>query len=308
MKRIVILLATASAALLIPLPQVGRAGVALLDLLHAPCFALLAALIYLLLKPVVGKNRESLLAAACWCVLVIFGIGSEYAQEWFGRRATFPDALANVAGVTAGLLIASSLGCSQTRWRWAIALILLIAAILKPALTLVDVAIARWQFPQLASFEQPLETWRWQARSSDLSRAKQHATDGDWSLQVDLKPAQYPGVHIDMFQSDWSEYDTLALDITWVQEHLHSASDFERFDVIVKIEDFDHKGDYFDRFHRRVTLAPGKNEIRISLIDVASAPRDRTMDMTQIRILQVFAIDLKRSKTLFIDNIRLERE
>jgi VanZ family protein len=305
LKRIVLLLLLAVLGLLMPMPELGRGGTAAANLLHAPCFAILAAIVFVLLRSRFEQHRGRLLVG-CWVALVAFGVITEIAQHWFGRRASYSDLVANIAGVTAGLLIVSASTRSARIVRGAVALLLIGIVSLVPGLTLVDVAIAQRQFPQLASFEQPLEIWRWQAQHAKMKRTDEYAIDGDWSMQVELLPGRYPGVYLDLTSSDWSKYDTLVLDIAWIQKHLHSASDFERFGVIVKIEDAAHDGEYYDRFHETAQLSPGTNEIRIPLRDVAAAPRDRAMDMTIIRALQVFTIELEHPETLYIDNIRLE--
>lgn len=303
--RVALLLIVAVVALLIPMPDLGRAGIALADLLHAPCFAILAVLVYRLLRPHVRMRRKSLLAV-CWLTLVAFSGGTELAQHWSGRSPSYGDILANVAGVTAGLLIASANG---RRSHWAVAGVLIGLAVIQPALTLIDVAIARGKFPLIASFEQPLELRGWTSQQSEISRARRHATDGNWSLKVDLSPAKYPGVLIQMTERDWSAHDTLLLDIYWeppVDRPQHSTSHAETLEVIVKVEDKIHDGEYFDRFHHTAALEPGPNTIRIHLADIAAAPRDRAMDMTQINILQMFTIDPQETTTVYVDNVRLE--
>ncbi|MCG8585091.1 MAG: hypothetical protein MI757_10295 [Pirellulales bacterium] len=296
MLRVAILLMMAIAALLLPMPELGRTGTALADLLHAPCFAILAVLVYSMLRPHVGMN-SSWLAIICWAALVIFSGGTEWAQKLSDRSPSYGDIFANVAGVTAGILVAWGRERSK-KAAYLAAAVLIALAVTQPVLTLIDVAIARSNFPLIASFEQPLEMRRWSEQNSAKSRVKRHATHGEWSMRIELQPAQYPGTFILLTENDWSGYETLVLDVYSEHDRL--------FDAIVKIEDKSHEGDYFDRFHHKATLKPGANTIRISLADVAAAPRDRAMDMTEINVLQLFTIKPNSKITLYLDNVRLE--
>ena len=148
--------------LLMPMPRLDRIGRAVSDLAHAPCFAVLAAVVYLIVSR--GGRRGGLaIAAACWLALVGFGLLSELAQGLVGRSVSLHDAVANCVGVTAGILIAAAYG---HRWRLRVLLrslgvALIVAGLAQPVVTLVDVYIAWREFPRLADFEGRLETCRW---------------------------------------------------------------------------------------------------------------------------------------------------
>ncbi len=89
--------------LLIPLPKGGRGGMALLDLLHAPGFAVLTILVLRGLHHWrCGRGIPA--AMAVGGLVVVFGWASEILQGFLGRTPTLQDALANTLGVGAGIL------------------------------------------------------------------------------------------------------------------------------------------------------------------------------------------------------------
>jgi len=149
----------------------------------------------------------------------------------------------------------------------------------------------------LGAFEHGMEMSRWSATDSRIQRTRAHASEGLWSLRVDLQPARYPGCSMEYPYEDWSGYEAIALDA-----FLDGPAPL---DLIVKIEDAQHNDESYDRFERRVRLLPGMQRVRIALSDVAAAPRDRTMDLSRIARVQFFAVRLASPRTIFLDNIHL---
>ncbi|MBN2022266.1 MAG: VanZ family protein [Pirellulales bacterium] len=283
------------AALVVPLPKGGRWGGAAGDLLHAPVFAVFAVLLYRALR----EWRVPGAAVVAWAAMILFGAGTEVAQHLVGRNMSLGDLSADVAGATAGVLWELGRASRPARWPLAAAGGLLIALVsIRPVSQLVDIHRQRVEFPSIASFEHGPEMGRWQAWESRLSRARQHATAGQWSLRAELSPGKYPGVGMAWTPRDWAGHDTLVFDV-----HL---DDGPALDFIVKIEDVASNLTTEDRFERRVRVEPGPNRIEIALSDVAAAPRTRTLDLRQIRFLQMFTIHLKQPRTIFLDNVRLE--
>jgi hypothetical protein len=64
---------------------------------------------------------------------------------------------------------------------------------------------------------------------------------------------------------------------------------------------------YSDRFNRRFPLQQGWNDLRIELAEVAYAPKTRRMDMAQIVNLGLFTVTVQKSRTLYLDDVRLTR-
>jgi hypothetical protein len=122
---------------------------------------------------------------------------------------------------------------------------------------------------------------------------------------MDLHVAKYPAAALSLPARDWTPYDELVFDIVW--DAPDSVATTETLPVIVKVQDQWHNDEYQDRFHQQITLRPGQlEEVRVPLMRVASAPRDRVMDMSRIDKVELFTIRPQNRLTLYLDNMRLE--
>ncbi len=301
-------LALTAVLLLIPVPVLGRAGNALLDMIHAPLFAVLGAFAYALFVREPSRHRW-LAVLAIGLVLATLGVAAELLQARVGRNASLQDAFSNVVGTVAGLLWISGRHNPHAGRRGATRIAvagLILAAYTHPLLTLMDVSLAHRNFPQLSSFEQPLELSRWKPWHARLSRSRQHATDGEWSLRIDGDVTKYSAATLFVPPRDWSPYTQLVLDIARAgPPTAASAGDVLR--VFVKVQDQQHNDRSEDRFQQLVELRPGQaGEIRIPLLAIASAPRDRVMDLSRIDKLEIFTVRAPHRWTLYLDNLRLE--
>ncbi len=288
-----------TAGLLAPLPRGGRMVGALGNGLHGPMFAVLAFFVF---RAMVGFTRLGPRAAA-WLTglsLVAFGAATEVAQYWVGRNFSLTDVVADGLGAVAGTLAAIAWGHPSRRSRrilFAFATGLIILCSIPAALTLVDTALQRRDFPVIGSFEQPLERIRWQTWWARPRRCREHATDGAWSLRVDLRPGDYPGIGTGVPGPDWSRYTELVFDI--------ELDEGPPLDWLVKIADEGSDHTPADGFQRTFCLKPGRQRIVIPLADLQRGPRSRRLDLRQICSLHFFAVDLKNPRTIFLDNIRL---
>ena len=281
--------------LLVPYSQTARWQRALVDLGHAPLFFVLTwGWGRRLLKSPSGRMRLLLVG-----ILVGgFGLLTEAAQGWVGRHPSWHDVSANLLGTTAGVL-----------WLWGaagspakIGLRILAGGLLgwglvPPLLVLADAIGQHSQTPTLASFENRLELSRWTLQDCEIQRVQQHQTAGEWALQVDLGTGTYPGLSLEDFPPDWTPYRELGLDVT-----LESPSSLR---LIVKLTDEIHNWEPEDRFHLEVLLRGGLNRIRIPLMFVRDAPENRRMDLSRMKMLQLFTIGPRKPARIFLDNIRL---
>jgi hypothetical protein len=300
-------LAVAALLLLMPVPTLGRAGRALLDLVHVPLFALLSALAYTLFVGNQTRHR-GLVAVVIWLVLTALGVAAEWLQTHVGRSASAQDAFANAAGAAAGLLWVIGLRSQQRARRVAMnvgVVALILAAYTYPLLVLLDVYLAHRSFPVLASFEQPLELSRWKPLNAKLQRSRKYATDGSWSLRMDWRVAKYPAAALSLPARDWTPYEELVFDIVW--EASDPVATTRTLSVIVKVQDQRHNHQHEDRYHQQFTLRPGQlEEVRVPLMRVAYAPQDRLMDMSRIDKVELFTVRPQTRLTLYLDNMRLE--
>jgi len=177
---------------------------------------------------------------------------------------------------------------------------LLLVACLPLAVALSDEVIARFQFPVLSDFETPFETSRWDggARYSADSSVARH---GKASMRVDMDTSLYSGVALVYFPMDWRGYSILSLEL------LNPSQG--GIDITCRIHDLRHEEwgqRYEDRFNKVFRLRPGWNHLQIDLKEVARAPAGRTLDLSTIRAVGVFATRLPTPRTIFLDHMRLE--
>ena len=292
---------TVAILLLSPLAARNRLERAIFDSIHAPLFAILAVALCLLLRRWFSQ-RIKLCAFVASCIAGVMGSGLEVLQATFGRSSSWQDGLANLLGAVAGGLWMT--GRSQTApWRFlhflAAGACLLLAEI-PPLALLTDVVVQRRQLPQIASFEGFLEMTRWHTRECRFERVETHATHGQCSLRVELAgDAKYPGPIMTDPGRDWSGYDSFRLDV-WLDGE-------QPIPLAVKIFDTQHNGEMNDRYNQTFTLLPGPNYLTIPLSAVAAAPVDRELDLSDIRLVQFFLVNPQQPRTIFLDNLRLER-
>jgi len=165
-------------------------------------------------------------------------------------------------------------------------------------------SIDKWNmertFPVLISFETPFELSRLLENDETVNRTQSHATEGDYSIHVQLTPGEYPGITIKHIMEDWRGYSYLSFDV--FIEGLSSLP------LTIRINDRTHNEKYEDRYNQTFNLQPGLNHVTISLSEVEHAPKGRLMDMEHISILCLFSYKLKEQRTVYFDNFRLEKK
>src|SRR5439155_1562433 len=154
---------------------------------------------------------------AVWSVLSVIGATSEWLQGYVHRGPSLRDAIANSLGSAAGILALEAWRRRQRPVRvwpiWVAAIVLMLVAEGEPLWIIADVFRQKLAMPLIASFESAGELNRFAPEHARMARAEAHATDGRFSLQVDLEPAQYPGLNMFAPPADWSGYRALACDI-----------------------------------------------------------------------------------------------
>jgi len=151
------------------------------------------------------------------------------------------------------------------------------------------------------SFERMVEgllNWQPNGKRIQLKHAKQHATQGEYSLQLELPRKfpgnKYPGIFSRMFPRNWSNYTQFSADVYFD----HKGKETRRLGI--RIDDT-ASDSYETRFNWEMELAPGANEIRIPIETINTA-----IDINRIQALSFFLIEPKRRTTLYFDNIRVE--
>ncbi len=291
-----------TAGLLVPLPNAGRIAGSLTDFLHVAGFAVMGAVVFHVLNARTQQPRIVLILVS-WFLVSGFGLLTEFLQSFLaGRTASWHDLLADVSGGLAGILwvsLPNDMARARRVGLIALGCLMILLGSARPTLCLIDAVNQRREMPQLASFESPLELFRWSSGDSQMRRVRKFVTDGTWALEVELTAGkQFPGVSLIEPVADWSRWKELAMDVFLAGE--------TSLDVTVKVQDAEHNNDYYDRFNRVISLSPGKNEIRISLADISAAPRNRTLELQQISAMSLFAVSPKQTRTVYLDHIRLQ--
>ena len=161
--------------------------------------------------------------------------------------------------------------------------------------------VAENQFPVLSDFETPFEIDRW-AGDAEFVADRSMAFHGKSSLKVQLNTSTYSGVGLKYFLRDWQGYRVIEFSI-------YNPSS-EPLKMICRVHDRQHtRGPelYEDRFNRSYLLTKGWNPIAIDLEEIARAPKNRRMNMSQIQGISIFAVQLPQPRIIHLDYIRLSR-
>ena len=289
--------------LAMPMPFVGRAGVAAGDLFHAPLFGGLALLaMYLLeqLRPTTG--RPLLLRGILVGIgLVLFGISMEAMQYFVGRTATVHDAVANSLGILAALIWYSSRRYHGTvaRFMMLAALVTLTVAWYPPFTIFKDVWAVHRDFPLLASFESSPEIDRWYFRECSGVRVAENATDGDYALEIQYQATPYPGATLVELHQDWSQIRSLEIDV------IVKSAEAVTFEMKVIDATINDTQDYEDLFKRQWMLESGKHHLSVTRQEIVDGPPDRKTELSRIRYVDLIVVDPDQPVTLRIDNMHL---
>jgi len=162
-----------------------------------------------------------------------------------------------------------------------------------------DEYIARRQFPELSSFETPFEIQRWSGDADFIidERIKQ---TGKASLRVFLNTDKYSGVGLRYFPKNWEGF-------SYFQFAVFNPSS-EGISITCRIHDKKHTEQdqrYEDRFNRTFSIPQGWNTITVSLKDIKHAPKNRQMNMHEIRIVGFFATSLPYQRIIYLDDVKL---
>lgn len=266
---------------------------------HFALFGVMAVSLFFFFE--LGHPRGLKNHVLAWGLTALLGLGTECIQLFQPLRSfELRDLAYDALGALTFLALVHSFRIADGRRRQRLRITL--ALICLAATTPVWLAVAEWRgmaraFPLIGSFEDKTELSRWQTIDATLTFSRRHATLGNQSAEVNLMPGTYPGVNSDYFYGDWRGYQSLAFDV-----YLPGSSPLH---LSLRIDDKHHNQEHSDRYNHTFTLAPGLNQIRIPLADVAVAPISRPMDMAAITVICLFAYRLETPRTIYVDNIRL---
>lgn len=287
---------------------------------HIPLFGLLAIIVLHLLENLLPKNLKNRLKHRFLALAIVTVLGglSEFVQIVGPRDADWGDLLRDVIGALIFLGFVSilpvkrfpTLGISMTkksRWVVTITSFALLLLTLTPLFYWSAAFFNRsHQFPLLCGFE---SIWEYGFVGSNSGRVEFVEAPSGWKSlggdgkettrvgSVSFEQVKYPGFYISEPYPDFSEYDTLTIDLLSSQDSV--------INLTVRINDLTHNNMYNDRYNRTFRIQPGMNRIVILCEDIAYAPVNRNMDMTAITSFQIFAAKPAKAFVLYFDNLEL---
>jgi len=296
-----------------PLETYDRLNQALWNTGHLFFFALLVAL----LLNQASLARRSWPAKLLFSVLLSVMLGSliEVAQYSVGRYMALEDVVQDILGGLLGFFMvfyftdSSESGIFKSivlkRITTGTLLILIVLLAFYPSYKIVqDNRRMQDDFPLLAGFESTDELARWDSDFVNQMRLdKQVVIEGAFSLFVEFGVSEYSDITLHAFSGDWRGYDWLNLSI------YNDQSD--DLPIELKIFDTQHVGngyDYSDRFNRLLVLAPGWNEIKVSLDDIQNAARSRKVDLQNIAVVSLFVHRPSEPQRIYLDSIHLSKK
>jgi hypothetical protein len=282
--------ALAGLLLLVPLPRAWQGGwrSKLLDLGHVPLFAVLT----FALRPA-GRgpwHRPALLAVA------LAGL-AELLQAGVGRSADFYDFLRGAAGALAAGLVLRAWQGPRTAGRLAVhalaALALLAWPVADAAPRLLDAWEGRRDFPTLADFATRRQLLRWQGQQATLTRVADPTGEGGWVGRVEFLPgpSPYPGAALEPVERDWARYSRLCWSF---------AVEGRPLTLVFSVRG---QGGHYQT---EKTFGPGEHVFELDLALAAERSRPGPLDLSDVRLAQVFIVRPKAPRIVYLRRVWLE--
>ena len=284
--------------------EVPRVIDAALNFGHVPLFGTVSIIILWILNNRKWPIYRLKYYVSSFTITVFLGVTTEVLQQlltadrFFGISDLAHDVIGSVTFLILFYPFSAGSRCKLMSYKL-FSVFLIILTSIPFLLVTIDTWNMNRSMPTINSFESRLEMARLSGEYESSSRSKLHATDGTYSLEINLAPGTYPGISLDYLYEDWREYDRLSFD-TFLEGSTPLL-------ITVRINDALHNQHYTDRFNKQYVLLPGANTIAIDLSEVGKAPRTRAMDMSRITNICIFSYRLKEPRTLFFDNFRLEK-
>ncbi|EMI55764.1 VanZ family protein [Rhodopirellula sallentina] len=306
----VIGLLAAVGMLLVPIPFHGRIWAALGDVAHGPLFAVLTIGVLFLwhrFDPLDSFGREWVgrMALVAVCVFLA-GVIVEFAQIMTGRSAAMHDAVANGLGVIAG--VALYFAALNARYhadrRWVsltaagVAMIMIGMALARPVSLLLDIVDVQRSFPLLGSFEREMELTRWYFDDCRCTRTDQNVTDGKHALRILAERAPYPAATLYETVTDWSNVQTLELDVTL------SHSYPKPLEFVVKVVDSEHRDWESDTSRKIFRIEPGKtSHLVLNREEIVDGPDERSLDLSHIKFVSLAMVAPEVATFVDVDRV-----
>jgi hypothetical protein len=271
---------------------------ALFDVGHAVLFA---ALTWLAVGLRSGSTSILRHAAFTLSAVVAIAAGTEFLQFLDpSRNPSIGDFARDVAGAV--FVLAGTRLTEMRRWQIVQRLVGIAAAVgvMIPMALVLELYLQRNRaFPVVVAFDDS----RWERefltvggatlipKSASLSESNDMAT-------LLLEPGLYPGFAMDEPYPDWQNYDRLVF--TAIGDQRGPVA------VTLRVHDRSHDGEFDDRFNQTIIIQRGLQEISVPLSDIRDGPVERTLDLSHVRGIALFAYQLDRSAVVQLGPFHLE--
>lgn len=271
------------------------------DQLHIVLLAGITLLLYWR-GPLSGRLWATALAAA------VMGLAIEFIQIPCGRTAGVMDFVLDLVGI--GLVVGYMLwrGQGLKLGLWLILTLLLVPVARLYHVPFVAAAAHRCQqiFPLISDLEGPRDHWIWNGNNALVSVVEVPDSPRGAGRVVRLEsspPARWPGAEMRRFPHDWSDYDTLAVDVRLVS----GPAPTQRFSIRLD--------DYVGRKEKTWIVTPFTatrewQTFRIPFRDRRTTwgpeETDRVFDQSDVDRIIIYLPRPDAASVLEIDNLRLE--
>lgn len=276
----------------------------LMDAGHLPAFVGITLYLFRQWPGKWSRNRRLL---AAFLTSVFLGVSVEYFQEWSGRQASLTDAINGITGAFVALLAVGMWPRGVgARFVFVLYAAWVCASAVLPAWRIWGGICRREEaFPVLADFEERGEFRLWLATiphdnpvASNLTPSTNGVSHGAQAARVSIEAhPEYPAIRLFLNDQDWRGYRVLAFDV---------FNPADPFVLAVRIDDNFPVRSYNDRYNGAFPLVHGWNRVRIPLVQIQNAARQRSLNLGAIRRIIFFLEQPKVRRVFFLDWIRLE--
>ena len=286
------------------LPDSGLFWANLLDSSHSFVFFLLT---YFLTVAFTGSTKRLnkkiyLVLLGILSLNILLGAAIELLQPLIGRERSFLDWIYDIAGTGAGILFFLGIELKKRPvLNLLLALTLLVASLILPAMDLITIYKRNANFPKLLTFDHPWESAFYAVDTNarfTILQAPPKMENGTKVGLISFISGQYPGLTIEDFVPDWSEYEYLYFEFFSEQP--------TPLLVNLRLQDKQHNNEFSDRFNKKLVILPGNNQFKISLHEIEHAPHSRKINLSQMDRLLFFMRKPQQPTQLFLDNLQLK--
>jgi hypothetical protein len=190
---------------------------------------------------------------------------------------------------------------ARTTYRYTVTRLTLEAiALLSGALIIVPTALTTVAYLQRASLLPQLVQLNSRLGRHFLTASEAHIVSTTGALLVQPDRGNWPGISLEEVWPDWRRYSALVIDLT--------NPGPESFRIFVRVDDRRPDPQYKDRYNQQFQLAPKTRQvIRISLLEIQSAPSGVAIDLAHMQKIMVFEDGSTPTYAFYLNSLRLER-